>query len=97
MALAKASIAPASTPGRISGRVTVRNTRHGGAPSVPDASSSRRSTASSDSQIARTISGKPMTAAASAAPVQRKARTRPKASSSQPPTMPLRPNPSRRR
>ena len=64
----------------MSGRVTVRNTQSGLAPSVPAASSSLRSTASIDSRMARTISGKPMTAQASAAPVQRKEKTMPKAS-----------------
>jgi hypothetical protein len=64
-------------PGRISGRVTVRKTQTGLAPSVPAAASSLRSTASMESRIARTISGKPMIAQASAAPVQRKERTMP--------------------
>ena len=45
-------------PGRISGSVTVRKTQAGFAPSVLAASSSRLSTASIDSRIARTISGK---------------------------------------
>ena len=45
-------------PGRISGSVTVRNTQTRLAPSVPAASSSRRSTASIESRMARTSSGK---------------------------------------
>ena len=45
-------------PGRISGSVMVANTQSGLAPSVPAAASSLRSTASIDSRMARTISGK---------------------------------------
>src|SRR5258705_111260 len=44
IALAKPSTMPASTPGSASGRVTVANTRHGAATSVPAAWSSRPST-----------------------------------------------------
>jgi hypothetical protein len=44
IALAKARIAPAITPGRQSGRVMVANTQSGLAPSVPAALSSRVST-----------------------------------------------------
>ena len=80
IALAKARIMPAMMPGRISGRVTVRKTQDAAAPSVPAASSSLRSTASIDRRMARTISGKPITAQASAAPVQRKEKTMPKCS-----------------
>jgi hypothetical protein len=87
-ALAKASTAPATRPGQASGRVMVRNTFHGGAPRVAAACSRRRSTCSIDRRIARTISGKPITAQASAAPVQRKARRMPHCSSSQAPTTP---------
>ena len=64
-------------PGRVSGRVTVRNTHIALAPSVAEAASSFRSTASMESRMARTISGKPITAQARAAPVQRKAKTMP--------------------
>ena len=92
IALAKPSTMPASTPGSASGSVTVRNTRQGGAPSVPAACSSLRSTASIDSRIGRTSSGNAMMPQASAAPVQRNANTMPKWSASQPPTRPRRPN-----
>ena len=61
--------------------MTVRKTHGGLAPSVPAAASSRRSTASIERRMARTISGNPMTPQASAAPVQRKAKTMPKCSS----------------
>ena len=64
-------------PGSVSGRVTVRNTHSALAPKVDDAASSRVSTASIDRRMARTMSGKPITAQASAAPVQRKANTMP--------------------
>ena len=55
-----------------------RTPRRGLAPSVPAASSSLRSTASIDSRIARTISGKPMTAAGQrrAGPAERRRRCR---------------------
>ena len=49
---------PAMMPGSASGSVTVRNSQIRLAPSVAAASSSRRSIASIDSRIARTISGK---------------------------------------
>src|SRR5712671_2034577 len=51
IALAKPSTMPASTPGSASGRVTVANTCHGAAPSVPAACSSRRSIASIDRRV----------------------------------------------
>ncbi len=51
-------MAPAMIPGRISGRVTVRNTQGCAAPRVAAACSSRGSTASIASRMARTISGK---------------------------------------
>ena len=54
-------------PGSARGSVTVASTRHGDAPSVEAACSSRRSTSSTPSRTARTSSGKPMTAAASTA------------------------------
>jgi hypothetical protein len=92
IALAKARIMPAMTPGRMSGRVTVRKTQRGLAPSVPAASSSLRSTASMERRMERTISGKPMTPQASAAPVQRKDSTTPNHSSSREPMAPRRPN-----
>src|SRR6516165_66278 len=88
---------PAMIPGAIKGSVTSANTKSLPAPRVPAASSSRRSTASSDSRIARTSSGKPMIAEASAAPVQRNARTMPNHSSSNRPPGPWRPNNSNRR
>jgi hypothetical protein len=74
---AKAKMAPARRPGAISGKVTVANTQTGLAPSVAPACSSFLSTASIDNLMARTIKGKPMTAQAKAAPVQRKANTMP--------------------
>ena len=83
---------PAMMPGRISGSVTVGNTQSGLAPSVPAASSSLRSTASIDSRMARTISGKPMTPQASAAPVQRNEKTMPKCSARKAPIGPRLPN-----
>ena len=87
-ARAKASVAPASTPGQHKGKVIVRKVRQRPAPSVRAASSSRRSTDSSDSRIARTASGKAITAAASAAPVQRNSRVTPNQRSSGPPIGP---------
>ena len=65
-------------PGQASGNVTVANTRQGAAPSVLAACSSRRSIASIDSRIGRTKSGNDITPQASAAPVQRKAKTMPR-------------------
>ena len=85
---------PAMTPGRLSGRVMTRKTQTGPAPRVAAASSSRRSTASIDRRIARTISGKPITAQASAAPVQRNAKTMPNCSSRNRPSGPRRPSSS---
>jgi hypothetical protein len=81
-ARAKARSAPVITPAMASGSVTVKNTRVRLAPSVRAASSSRGSTDSIARRTARTSSGKPMIAAASAAPVQRKANTIPRGSSS---------------
>ena len=81
IALAKPRISPAMIPGAASGKVTVAKTNQDGAPSVCAACSSRASTASIDSRIARTISGKPITAAASAAPVQRKENVNPQQAS----------------
>ena len=75
---AKESSAPVMIPGSASGSVTVRKTPARPAPSVLAAASSRRSIVSNESRIARTISGKPMMPAASAAPVQRNATTMPK-------------------
>ena len=77
-ARAKHRTAPAMMPGKASGKVMVRNTRTRPAPSVPAASSSRRSIASSASRIGRTMSGKPMMPQDSAAPVQRNENTMPK-------------------
>ena len=61
---------PASTPGSTMGSVTVAKTQIRDAPSVAAACSNMGSTASIDRRMARTISGKPMMPAASAAPVQ---------------------------
>ena len=78
-------------PGRISGSVTVAITRVRLAPRVRAAASRRGSTASMDRRMARTMSGKPITAEATAAPFQSKARVMPKTSCSQAPTTPWRP------
>jgi len=92
MALAKHRIMPAMRPGTISGRVIVRNTQARLAPSVPAASSRRASTASIDRRMARTMSGKPMTPQARAAPVHRNENTMPKWSARNAPIGPRRPN-----
>ena len=65
---AKARMTPTRMPGAINGKVTEQKLSNGEAPSVRAAASKRRSTFSSDSRIARTMSGKAMTAAAKAAP-----------------------------
>ena len=83
---------PAITPGRQSGRVMVANTQSGWAPKVPAADSSRVSTASIERRMARTSNGKPITAQASAAPVQRKEKTMPNCSSRKAPIGPRLPN-----
>src|SRR5438132_5749438 len=77
-------MAPAITPGMDNGSVMVRNVRQRLAPSVMAAVSMRRSTASMDRRMARTMRGNPMTAAATAAPVQRKAMDMPTDASSVP-------------
>ena len=69
---------PAMMPGSASGSVTVTKVQIRLAPSVAAASSSRRSMASIDSRIARTINGNAITPQASAAPVQRNENTMPK-------------------
>lgn len=81
MLRAKDRIIPAMMPGSVRGSVITTKTHAGPAPRDAAASSRRRSTASIKRRIARTISGKPITAHASAAPVQRKAKTMPKYSS----------------
>ena len=91
-ARANDSTSPATMPGRASGSVTVANTSARCAPSVEAAASSFVSMASIESRIARTISGKPMMAQASAAPVQLNASTMPKVESSHAPMGPRRPN-----
>ena len=78
MARAKERMAPATMPGAIKGKVMVANTQSGLAPRVAPACSSRLSTASIERRMARTMSGNPMIPAAKAAPVQRKAKTRPR-------------------
>jgi hypothetical protein len=65
---AKATSAPTITPGAASGSVTVRNRSSGPAPSVRAAWSSPGSIASSDRRMARTASGKDITAQARLAP-----------------------------
>ena len=104
MAPAKVTVAPnspkaranpsspaATRPGAARGRVTRANTARGGAPSTAAASSSPRSTPSIASRKGRTTSGRAMMVAASAAPVQWKARETPKASWSARPIGPLTP------
>ena len=91
---ANARVTPVSTPGAIKGRVMVPNTQNGPAPRVRAVASSPRSTASRDSRMARTISGKPITAAATAAPFQVKATVTPNQSASKAPTGPRRPSSS---
>ncbi|CAI2441469.1 Uncharacterised protein [Serratia entomophila] len=88
---AKASTTPTITPGNDSGSVMVKNTRHGLAPSVRAACSSRVSTASSANRMARTISGNATTAEASAAPRQLKLKLKPNQSYSHSPITPRRP------
>ena len=83
MARAKQRMAPAMMPGRDQRQRHGEEHVSGLAPSVAAACSSLRSTASTESWMARTISGKPMMAQASAAPVQRKANTMPRCASSQ--------------
>ena len=68
---------PVMIPGSASGSVIDANTHSREPPSVRAAISSRGSIAAIDNRIARTISGKPMIADASAAPVQRNAKTIP--------------------
>jgi hypothetical protein len=94
---ANESSAPVMIPGSISGSVTLANTQAGFAPSVAAAASTRASIASTDRRMARTINGNPITAAATAAPVQRNATTTPKVLSSHAPTGPLRPSRSSRK
>ena len=89
---ANAVTAPARMPGAISGSVMETNRSNGPAPSVRAASSSPRSTFSSEMRMARTTSGKDMTAVASAAPVLVNASWMPKFSCSQPPMGPRTPN-----
>jgi hypothetical protein len=91
IARAKARIMPATIPGAASGAVIVAKTMAAGAPRVLAAASSCGSTVSIDRRIARTISGKPITAAASAAPVQRNEKTRPQQASKKRPKGPCRP------
>ena len=89
---AKAVTAPARMPGDISGRVTVTKRSSRPAPRVRAAASSPGSTPSSPSRTARTISGKDITAVASAAPPVVKTRRMPNQSCSGPPIGPRRPN-----
>ena len=86
---ANESSAPVTMPGSASGSVIDANTQAREPPSVRATVSSRRSIAAIDRRIARTISGKPMIAAASAAPVQRNANTMPNQSASHAPSTPL--------
>ncbi|SSN11321.1 Uncharacterised protein [Klebsiella pneumoniae] len=88
---AKASTVPTIIPGRVNGNVMVKNTRQRLAPRVLAACSSLTSTPSSARRMARTISGKDITAAASTAPRQLKAKLMPNQSYSQLPINPRRP------
>src|SRR5690348_13688773 len=83
-ARANASARPATSPRADSGRVIPKKIRHGPAPSVAAAFSSLRSTDSNALRSATTSKGNAITAAASAAPVQRNATERPAASSQRP-------------
>ena len=89
---ANAVTAPARMPGAINGSVMETNRSIGPAPSVRAASSSPRSTFSSEMRMARTTSGNDMTAVASAAPVLVNASWMPKFWCSQPPIGPRTPN-----
>ena len=89
---AKAVTAPARMPGEISGSVTVRKRSTGPAPRVRAAASSPGSTLSMPRRTARTISGKDITAVASAAPSVVKTRRMPNQSLSGPPIGPRTPN-----
>ena len=82
-----------NSPGIASGRVTRTKRQAPFAPSVPAAASSRVSMLSNDSRMARTIRGKPMTAQARAAPVQRNDSTMPMLAKASPNT-PRRPKTS---
>ena len=88
---AKASTVPTIMPGSVNGNVIVKNTRQRPAPRVRAACSSLMSTPSSARRMARTISGKDITAAASTAPRQLNAKLRPNQSYSQLPIKPRRP------
>ncbi len=83
---------PAATPGTLSGSTTWKKVAQGRAPRLAAISSISRGMASIDSRTARTNSGKAITAAASTAPVQRKARLKPNHCSSAWPIAPWRPN-----
>src|SRR3546814_20822607 len=67
-ALANASTVPATMPGHASGNVTLRNTRHGVAPSVAAACSRRRPADSIDNRVVPTTRGNPHPALARAPP-----------------------------
>jgi hypothetical protein len=90
-ARAKASTQPAAMPRSDSGRVIVAKRRQAPAPSDSAAATRRRSTLSKATRTVSTSSGKPITAAAITAPVQRNATTTP-ACSSRMPSGPWRPN-----
>src|SRR5579862_1744031 len=89
---AKDNSIPVTMPGSASGSDTVAKTNSADPPSVRPATSRRRSIDANDRRIARTISGKPMIADASAAPVQRNANTMPNQRSRKPPIGPCVPN-----
>jgi hypothetical protein len=93
----KAVMAPARIPGNIRGRVMVAKRSTPPAPRVRAASSRPRSTPSREIRMALTISGKDMTAVASAAPLRVNTSSMPKVRSSHPPMSPRVPNTINRR
>src|SRR3546814_13192327 len=90
--LANPSTAPAITPGKLRGRVMVAKVLSGDTPRVRAAPSSRASTSSIASRIARTTRGRAMMPAPNAAPVRPNMTEMPNQYSSQPPTGTLSPN-----
>ena len=89
---ANAVTAPARMPGIISGSAMLKKRSRGPAPSVRAASSRPASTPSRVRRMARTISGKVITATARMVPAVVKIRWMPKTRCSQPPIGPRAPN-----
>jgi hypothetical protein len=96
-AAAKAVMPPAMIPGSMSGRVIVTNRSRAPAPRLRAASSRPRSTVSSEIRMARTMSGKAMTAVASAAPLRVNTSSMPRVSLSHAPITPWVPKTSNSR